>query len=59
GQSMDLKLMPKGTRTVARSVWTKVRRAVTASRKVTAAITLTMVDAAGNARSVKRTITLS
>ena len=59
GQSTILKLVPNGTSKAARAVLRKVKRAVKLGKKVTAAITVKIVDAAGNVRVVRRTVTLT
>ena len=59
GQSLRLKLKPKGTRRAAMAAYKKIRLAVTTGKKVTATIAVRIVDAAGNARSVKRTVRLT
>jgi hypothetical protein len=58
GQSTTLKLKPKGTTRAAKAAFAKIKTAVISGKKVTAAITVTIVDAAGNTREFKRTVKL-
>jgi hypothetical protein len=57
-QSVTLKLRPKGTSTTRKALLRRIRKATNDGKKVTAAITVTIVDAAGNTRVVKRTVRL-
>ena len=59
GRSAMLKLTPKGTRTAARAALAKIKHAVKTGNQVTASITIKIVDAAGNARVVGRTVELT
>ncbi|MBA3749193.1 MAG: hypothetical protein H0W96_17115 [Solirubrobacterales bacterium] len=59
GQTLELKLKPKGSTKVAKAAFRKISTAVKLGKKVTATITLTVVDAAGNKRSVKRIVKLT
>ena len=59
GQSATLKLRLRGTRTVARAAFARIRRAVRSGKRVSATITIRIADAAGNARTVKRTVKLT
>jgi Ice-binding-like/Bacterial Ig-like domain len=59
GRSVNLKLVPKGATREARSVFAKVRNAVRARRKVTATITVKIIDGAGHTRTVTRTVKLT
>lgn len=59
GRSLTLRLQPRGGRKAAKAAFRKIKRAVDKRKKVTAAITLRIVDAAGNARTVKRTVKLT
>ena len=59
GRTLTLKLKPKGSKKVAKAAFKKIRAAVKRGKKVTATITLTIVDAAGNKRRVKRIVKLT
>jgi hypothetical protein len=59
GQRMTLKLSPKGTRKSTRAAVARITRAVRAHKQVTATITLQIVDAAGNTRTVTRIVKLT
>jgi hypothetical protein len=59
GRSSTLKLKPKGTRTAARAAFAKILKAVRSGKRVTATISVRIVDAAGNTRTVKRTVKLT
>lgn len=59
GQTLTLKLKPKGTRRAGKAAFKKIKTAVGRGRKVTATITVEIVDAAGHARIVKRTVRLT
>ena len=59
GQTLTLKLKPKGTRRAVKAAFKKIKTAVRRGRKVTATITVKIVDAAGHARTVKRTVRLT
>ena len=58
GKTLTLKLKPAGTRKVAGAAFKRIRAAVKKGTKVTATITLKIVDAAGHRRTVKRTVKL-
>jgi hypothetical protein len=58
GQSATLRLRPTGTAAAARAAFAKIKAALAASKNVIATITITVVDAAGNTRAFKRTVTL-
>ena len=59
GQSATLKIKPKGSRKAATAAFNRSARAARNGKKVTATITVTLVDAAGNVRGVKRTVRLT
>ena len=59
GRSATLKLKPKGTKAVARAAFARIKKAVMEGKKVTATITIRIVDMAGHARVVKRTLKLT
>jgi hypothetical protein len=59
GKTLTLKLKPMGTTKVATAAFKKIKTAVNKGKKVTATITLKIVDAAGNRRTVKRTVKLT
>jgi hypothetical protein len=59
GHSLTLMLKPAGTKKVASAAVKKIKRAVDAGTKVTAAIALRIVDAAGNTRHAQRTVKLT
>jgi hypothetical protein len=59
GRSATLKLKPKGTKSVARAAFKRIKKAVMAGKKVTATITIRVVDTAGHVRVVKRTVKLT
>ncbi|MFA4928316.1 MAG: Ig-like domain-containing protein [Patulibacter sp.] len=58
GKSTTLRLRLKGTGRTTRSAFKKLRTAVRTGKVVTATITLAIVDAAGNTRKARRTVTL-
>ena len=58
GRSAMLKLKPRGAKKAAKAAFKKINTAVKKGRKVTASITVKLVDAAGNERAVKRTVKL-
>ena len=53
-----LKLRPRGAKKAAKAAFKKINTAAKKGRKVTATITVKLVDAAGNERAVKRTVKL-
>jgi hypothetical protein len=59
GKTATLTLKPKGTKIVARMAFERIKKAVMAAKKVTATITIRIVDSAGHARVVKRTLKLT
>ena len=59
GQSATLKLKPKGARKAVKAAFKKIKKAARKGKKVTATITVKIVDAAGNTRTVKRTVKLT
>ena len=59
GSSAMLTIAPKGTSKAARAAFTRCRAAIRAGKKVTATITLTLVDTAGHRRIVKRIVKLT
>ena len=58
GRSAMLKLRPRGAKKAAKAAFKKINTAVKKGKKVTASITVKLVDAAGNERAVKRTVKL-
>ena len=58
GHHATLSLKPKGSRSTVRSAFRKISTAVRKGHRVTAAITVRIVDAAGHTRTVKRTVRL-
>jgi len=59
GKSLMLKLKPAGSKKVAGAALKRIKTAVRKGKKVTATITLKIVDRAGNKRTVKRTVKLT
>ena len=59
GRTLMLKLKPKGSKKTAAAAFKRIKTAVDKGKKVTAAITLKIVDAAGNRRTAKRTVKLT
>lgn len=59
GRTLTLKLKPKGTKKAAKAAFKKIKAAVRKGKKVTATITVKIVDAAGNTRRFKRTVKLT
>jgi hypothetical protein len=59
GQSVTLKLRPEGAKQAAAAACSKIRKATRQGLEVTAAITVKIVDAAGNTRKVTRTVRLT
>lgn len=59
GQSVTLKLKPKGADKAASAAFKKIKTAAKKGKKVTATITVKIVDAAGNTRYVKRMVKLT
>lgn len=59
GQSLTLKLKPKGSRKAVAAAVKRIRTAVRSGKKVTATITLKIVDAAGRKRTVRRIVRLT
>jgi hypothetical protein len=59
GKSTTLKLTPTGTRKAVRKTLARLKAAVKANKTVTATVTLKIVDAAGHARFVARTVQLT
>jgi hypothetical protein len=58
GRSAAATVRPKGTKAVAAAAFRRIRTAVRRGRAVTATLTVRVVDAAGNVRTVKRTVRL-
>jgi hypothetical protein len=58
-QSGDLNLKPKGSKTAVKAALKVIRAALAKGKKVTAVITVNLVDDAGNTRTVKRTVVLT
>ena len=58
GQTLTLKLKPKGTKKAVKAALKTIKTAVKKGKKVTATITLKIVDAAGHTRKVTRTVKL-
>ena len=59
GRSATLTLKPKGTKKASTAAFEKIRTAAKRGRRVTATITIEIVDAANHTRSVKRTVKLT
>ena len=59
GRSATLKVKPKGARKAVTAAFKKIRNAVKKRKKVTATISVKIVDVAGNTRNVKRTVKLT
>ena len=59
GRSGTLKIAPVGTARAARATCARIRAAIAHGKKVTATITLTLVDAAGHTRVVRRLVELT
>ena len=59
GQTLTLKIKPKGSKRVAAAALRRIRLAIRRGKKVTATITVRLVDAAGETRTVKRTVRLT
>ncbi len=59
GRSATLKVKPKGARKAATAAFKKIKNAVKKRKKVTATISVKIVDVAGNTRNVKRTVKLT
>ena len=59
GKTLTLKLKPKGNKKAATAAFRKIKTAVKKGKKVTATIRLKIIDAAGNTRTVKRTVKLT
>jgi hypothetical protein len=59
GRSTTLKLRASGSRSTARAALARVRAAIRTGTKVTATITVTIVDAQGNRRVVRRAVELT
>jgi hypothetical protein len=59
GRTLTLKLKPAGSKKVVNAALKRIKTAVRNGKKVTATITLKIVDAAGNKRTVKRTVKLT
>ena len=59
GRSATLKLKPKGAKTVSAAAFNRIKRAVRQGKRVTATISVKLVDANGHARTVKRTVKLT
>ena len=59
GRTLTLKLKPTGNKKAAAAAFKKIKAAVKKGKKVTATITLKIVDTAGNRRTAKRTVKLT
>jgi hypothetical protein len=59
GRSTTLRLVPTGTRKAVKATLAKLRAAVKARKTVTATMSLSIVDTAGHARVVQRTVQLT
>ena len=59
GQSATLKLKPKGAKRAVKAALKKINKAAANGKRVRAAITVRIVDVAGNTRLVKRTVRLA
>ena len=59
GQTLTLKLKPKGTKKAVKAALKTIKAAVKKGKKVTATITLKIVDAAGHTRNATRTVKLT
>ena len=59
GRSATLKLKPKGTKTASVAAFNRIKRAVRQGKRVTATISIKLVDANGHARTVKRVLKLT
>ena len=59
GQSGMLNLKPKGSKKAVKAAFKAIRTALAKGKKVTAALTIEIVDDAGNTRVVKRTVELT
>jgi hypothetical protein len=59
GRSTTLRLVPTGTRKAVKATLAKLRAAVRARKTVTATMSLSIVDTAGHARVVQRTVQLT
>jgi hypothetical protein len=58
-QSGQLNLKPKGNKAAVRAAFRQINAALAKGKKVTAALTIEIVDDAGNTRVVKRTVELT
>jgi hypothetical protein len=59
GQSATLELKPKGAKKASNAAFMKIKKATKNGVEVSATITVTIVDAAGNTRDVTRTVKLT
>jgi VCBS repeat-containing protein len=59
GQTGQLNLKPKGNKAAVRAAFKQINAALAQGKKVTAALTIEIVDDAGNSRVVKRTVELT
>jgi hypothetical protein len=59
GRSATLRLKLKGTRKAVATAFAKIKAAAKAGKKITATITVRIVDAAGHTREASRTVTLA
>ncbi|HEY4098872.1 MAG TPA: ice-binding family protein [Baekduia sp.] len=59
GHSATLKLKPNGTKKSAKAAFAKLKAATKAHKSVTATITITITDATGRLRTLKRTVKLT
>lgn len=58
-QSKTLKLRPRGTKKAVKAAFQKIRRATKTGKKVTATISVKVIDVAGNTREVERLVKLT
>ncbi len=59
GQSGQLNMKPTGNKAAVKAAFKKIKTALAAGKRVTAALTIEMVDDAGNTRVVQRTVQLT
>jgi hypothetical protein len=59
GQTLTLKLTPKGTKKAVKAALKAIKTAIKRGKKVTATIALRIVDAAGHTRNATRTVKLT
>lgn len=59
GKRATLKVGVKGSSRTVRAAFRRIRTAVRSGKRVTATITIVLVDAAGQVRTTERTVTLT